>query len=1083
LTASGTCDRDRLEALCGTHPELAPGLRALAEAHQRGSAYLEGWMPVQEATVASAGPSLSFSERYEILREIARGGMGVVLEVWDAQLRRKLAMKCLRRDTARDDPAFQSELARRRARLVNEAQVLAQIEHPGIVPVYDVGLDDRGEIYFTMLRVRGQTLDQVFTAVREGRDGWNLTRVLGVLLRVSEAVAYAHEKGVLHRDLKPSNVMVGELGEAYVMDWGLARARASESAPQPSASREGRAPSASSLVHTSRSDDRASDSSSPLFTQDGEVIGTPAYMSPEQARGTLGEIDHRSDVYSLGAMLYELLAGSAPYARELRDSPAHAVLAASRERAPAPIESLATRGHGELAAICAKAMTRDRHARYATARELAGDLRAYLENRVVRAHHTGALVELRKWTQRNKGAAAAIAAVVLGLGAIAMVETLLKRDLQRAQLETAARAEALRRQDYFNRIALAADAIQDGRSGRARELLDGCPEDLRAFAWRFLDARVDTCDLLVSETPDRWRSVAFAPDGRSVVTVGNRALCIFDATTGEKCREIARFDDNIVGALQFTASGDQLVLMNRAKKLSVWQTGTWSRLPDLAVSVPDSYPNALPSPIGDRIAVFGDGPVEVWDLPRRELLAVLESGQDHVNACWSPDGERLYCGAWDGSLAVWDAKSFKLVHIAHEHGSRVNALAASPDGRWLATTGWDRRVFLWNTETFEVVHRTQAMPVGPLAWSPDASQLAVGAGSSIVLLEADTWLEASRLNGHSDLLTGFAFDRAGAHLVSASYDGEIRVWDLERPDRRGNLGDTRAESVAPCFSRDSRWLAVSWFKLGLVELWSVPDRRCVRSLRLGPRVICRGISDDGNRLLLCIEPGVLAIVDARDERVVARAADLPIGGGAYNPDAVRFSPDGEHISIAGTDGTLSVWHADSLEREWIATAYDGPDAWPFRLGGGVWSSDGTRIATLPCDGGVQLWDAARGELVREWKSRRPTQRAQFSLDGKRLYLSGATVNGIECWDVEKPECLWELAQDSALVLQLGDGGKCLFCVSNAEIDIRDPSTGKLIVSLELDPFLEHGFAISPDANTLVTASTFGLRLWAAQPAR
>jgi serine/threonine protein kinase len=243
--------------------------------------------------------------RYGDEQEIARGGMGAILRVHDHDLHRELAMKVMLEELGGAEPDS-SEATRLRARFLEEAQVTGQLDHPGIVPVHELGLDAQGRLYFTMKLVRGRDLRAVYEQLRKGEDGWNLPRALGVLLRVCEAMAFAHDKGVIHRDLKPANIMVGRFGEVYVMDWGLARVLGS------SASHDRRPDASESRVVSARQETARSGDSS-LATLDGDIVGTPAYMSPEQALGRIEELGPRSDVYSLGAMLYELIAGHMPY--------------------------------------------------------------------------------------------------------------------------------------------------------------------------------------------------------------------------------------------------------------------------------------------------------------------------------------------------------------------------------------------------------------------------------------------------------------------------------------------------------------------------------------------------------------------------------------------------------------------------------------------------------------------------------------------------------------------------------------------------------------------------------------------------
>ncbi len=395
-----------------------------------------------------------FWTQYRVLREVARGAMGAVFRVHDPSLRRKLAMKvALRRDGG--VPAAGEELdPSRLSRFLEEAQITGQLEHPGIVPVHELGLDVRGRAYFTMRLVRGVDLKEIIERVHSGDGEWTQTRALGVLLRVCEAVAFAHAKQVVHRDLKPSNVMVGRFGETYVMDWGLAKVLGREdrkdirvAAPDPGES--------ISVVETDRRVGSEEGPESALFTMDGDVIGTPAYMPPEQARGQIEAVGPTSDVYSVGAMLYHLLTGQRPYIGAAERVSPRTVLAAVLRGPPVPVHELESGVPAELEAICERAMQREPAQRYGSMLEMAEDLRAYLENRVVRAYETGAAAEMRKWMRRNRGLAAAWVAVLLvviaGLGAFAALqakkrtsERLLTRQAQSAALRAAEQAEQAR---------------------------------------------------------------------------------------------------------------------------------------------------------------------------------------------------------------------------------------------------------------------------------------------------------------------------------------------------------------------------------------------------------------------------------------------------------------------------------------------------------------------------------------------------------------------------------------------------------------------------------------------------------------
>ncbi len=509
-------DGDELsfDAFCAEHADLDPVLRRLhanwqgfvRAAEAAGRDRRRSVRAARRADPSSARKLLQrlearaqSGERYRFQEELARGGMGAILRVWDADLRRDLAMK-VQLETPGQGVRRLPESAGESAaieRFLEEAQVTAQLDHPGIVPVHELGVDRDGRSYFTMKLVRGRTLAEVFRFVLGGAPGWTRVRALGVLLKVCEAVGYAHAKGVIHRDLKPGNVMVGQFGEVYVMDWGLSKVlgradtRGARLAPAASA--------AENLVRTDRQASVEADPASPLLTRDGSVLGTPAYMPPEQARGEIEEMGPAADVYSIGAILYELLAGSMPYAVPGECPSNHDVLSRLLLGPPRPLGELAEGAPGELVAICERAMARAPSERYPDIGAMAEDLRAYLEGRVVRAYESGTLAELKKWVLRNRALAATVsggAALVLALSTAGSLLLARKNeqlrstndDLTSANTQLEAKThEAQRERDVARAINdflnddLLASVAPSARKGRGkdvsmREALDAAAE-------------------------------------------------------------------------------------------------------------------------------------------------------------------------------------------------------------------------------------------------------------------------------------------------------------------------------------------------------------------------------------------------------------------------------------------------------------------------------------------------------------------------------------------------------------------------------------------------------------------------------
>jgi formylglycine-generating enzyme required for sulfatase activity/serine/threonine protein kinase len=378
-------------------------------------------------------------ERYAIEGEVDRGGMGAILKILDRQLNRRLAMKVLLdRETPRDE--FERQLAHQLlGRFLEEAQVTSQLDHPGVVPVHELGLDQHGKVYFTMRLVKGRTAREVFLESHGGSADWPMTRALEIVLRVCDTMAYAHDKGVLHRDLKPDNVMVGKFGEVYVMDWGLAKVLGQEDRRDLRIRPE--AQHSHSQIDSARRRDADSDDGSSVVSMDGQRLGTPSYMAPEQGRGE--PLDERADVYAIGAMLYHLLTGRAPYSTPGLRKPAYRILEDLAEGPPKAIEELQKGVPAELVAIVGKAMARERDGRYPTTAALAADLRAFLAMRAVQAYRTGALVELKLWVRRNKPLAASLLAamLILVVGIVAST-TLANENAKLAQSESLAKVAA-----------------------------------------------------------------------------------------------------------------------------------------------------------------------------------------------------------------------------------------------------------------------------------------------------------------------------------------------------------------------------------------------------------------------------------------------------------------------------------------------------------------------------------------------------------------------------------------------------------------------------------------------------------------
>ncbi len=491
LAARERGEQGSIESVASRYPEHAEALRELAT----GWGAYEGlvWDALSPSSPAPAGgepgrvvvegdpsdPSTwaallervrsraAGEPRYVLDGVLGRGGMGEVYHAFDVDLRRAVALKMMSDEMGRPGDV---EHGRRLGRFLEEAQVTAQLDHPGIVPVHDVGTRD-GRVFYAMKLVSGEDLRAVLAKTRSGVEGWNRARVLGVLLRAGESLAFAHSRGVIHRDLKPENVMVGRFGETYVVDWGLARLVSDGS------------PSASSGVTSTRADALVEERGSPLRTDPGEAVGTAPYMAPEQAAGDLDRIGPATDVYAFGAILYELLAGHAPYLDGGESRTAADVLALARRGPPTPLATKAGNAPAELVAVCERAMAWRVDDRYPSMTSLLEDLRAFLEQRVVAAYEEGPWAELRKWMVRNRPLAVSAAvsmALITGLVIVALFAIRGERNVARAREQDA----------VLSRDELAQKSAEESFNLGLRAALYGRWEEAHA---RYAEARARGC--------------------------------------------------------------------------------------------------------------------------------------------------------------------------------------------------------------------------------------------------------------------------------------------------------------------------------------------------------------------------------------------------------------------------------------------------------------------------------------------------------------------------------------------------------------------------------------------------------------
>ncbi|MBK9975197.1 MAG: protein kinase [Planctomycetes bacterium] len=533
------------------------------------------------------------SERYKVMGEIARGGMGAVLEVQDSDLDRTVAMKVLLRDTRQAESDSGSPLDTGPVnRFIAEAQLTGSLEHPNIVPVHELGLDSQGRVYFTMKRVKGRSLRQVMDKLRQGHAAtlaeFTPGRLMSILLKVCDALEFAHSRGIIHRDLKPENIMVGQFGEVLVMDWGLAK-----------------------QIRPGKKTDAIPKQDTPMFqldvslgnadgdsggTREGTISGTPAYMSPEQARGSVAEITQRTDIFCLGGILYEMLCLVPPFlapsiSEALDNARLHRLLP-PREKLDAVLRNeqlkrafgeagiARARKHArELVAVAMRAMNERRELRYNSVGDFKHDVEAFLSAQPVSAHRDSPWSAVSKWARRNPTRAAvftlAIVFVLLGGAVAAIVQAKIAADRQ-ANAEAKADLEADARQEAQRRLTAEGEARKQAELAKAeaervaqleQEKLERERRESEALAAR------QAAFVPYSQAADlRTRSATFedwskrADVWRQAVGLYQRALRL-DSTFVEAHLELA----SIYADLGF--DDDALYHYARADSLTVEQTG------------------------------------------------------------------------------------------------------------------------------------------------------------------------------------------------------------------------------------------------------------------------------------------------------------------------------------------------------------------------------------------------------------------------------------------------------------------------------------------------------------------------------
>jgi WD40 repeat protein/predicted Ser/Thr protein kinase len=983
--------------------------------------------------------------RYRVVRLLSEGGMGTVYEAEQDNPRRTVALKVIR-------PGLASDFLLQR--FAREAQILGRLHHPGIAQVYDAGVAAGGQPYFAMELIAGVPLDRY--AREQALDARGR---LGLIARVCDAVQHAHEQGVIHRDLKPSNILVEPSGQPRVLDFGVARA-----ADLDVTAAEG-------------------------HTRTGQLIGTLSYMSPEQASGDPSALDPRGDVYALGVILYELLAHRLPYS--LDGLPLPEAARVIREQEPSRLGSLDGHLRGDVETIVAKALAKDKARRYASAGELAADIRRHLANEPIRARPASALYQLRKFARRHKALVGAVLGVAAALVAGAVVSVLyaVRADHSARQAGENARQatenERLARyQTYRARLAAAAAALSHHDVAGAARQLDAAPKELRGWEWRHLHARLDDSAAVLPA----GQLLRRGPSGFRVLTFTRNALVVKD----EEGRRIASTPLQVVprGLYAVHSADDTTWLVAEIVDapggvIRLLESSGRQRL----LRLPPGHHGADRlqfSPDGKRLAVTqGEHSISIYDVSAgRQTAYLARYGREFNAIAFSEDGRRLAVGTDSPMVSVWDTDTGRVLVELRTDMTRVMGVAFHARGDRLLTASSDGRVQQWDLRTRREVgppYERHQGEVKAVAYSSDGLRVAsAGVDRTVRLWRAKGRQDEAVLHGHTRSVVGLTFSRDGRRLASWQDDGIVRLWDTG-PDATLPVLRGHASYVYPvAYTPDGRRIVSgSWD--GDVRLWDAATGAAVgRALPQGGYVRALALSPDGKRLV-AMGDGTdgLRVWDVASGRRVAtyKTADNALW-------AVAYRPGGAHVAVLGSGHVIEVLDAARGQR--VAAVDARGLEWATRRSL-AYSPDG-RLLAGPYEGNrIGLWEAPSYRLVGTLAGHQGTVLSvAFRADGRRLVSAGAD-SLIKVWDVASKECLLTLRghADEVFAAVFHPGGSRIASGGRDRlVRLWDAATGEELVRLPGHASYVFSLAFSPDGKTLVSSSGDGtLRLWDTEPLR
>jgi eukaryotic-like serine/threonine-protein kinase len=1020
--------------------------------------------------------------RYKLLSVLGEGGMGVVhLAEQQDPIVRRVALKVIK-------PGMDSQ--RVVARFEAERQALALLDHANIARVHDAETTESGRPYFVMEYVEGLSItkycDQYKLAIEDR---------LVLFLQVCQAVHHAHQKGIIHRDIKPSNILVARVDDQAVpkiIDFGIAKAMARP------------------LSDTVR------------LTEQGQLIGTPEYMSPEQAHAGGEDIDTRSDIYSLGVVLYQLLTGVLPFDSDsLREGGIEHVRQVIREQDPktpstrvrslgedaesvaqqrqTDVTSLTRRLHRELEWIPLKALRKDRTRRYRSAAEFADDIENYLQGTPLIAGPESVTYRAGKFVRRHRASALAIVSIALVLVLATLVSLALYVQAVKA-------TDAHRRLLYVNQMALAHSTLRENDIGRARQLLTHCSGNFRDFAWAYLWRQcyiVPATPMIECSGP--VNAMAFSSAAGMLAITSGATIELLDPLTRRVIATCAGHTAP-VKALAFSPDGTRLVAGDAHRPAVLWDVATQQEI--VTFELPEQTGRVWGvslafSGCGRTVAVAVNaqqsGPVlRLWNVDTGDSLRFSQEGEKAkqvFSVAFSPD-DRMLVATGVQKTTLWDIATRQPM-ILREAFAYVNGAVFLPDSRTLVATGNDGMLRFWDVTTGALLETIPThAPVLSMALASDGITLATGSvDNTIRLWDTIHRQEIRRLKGHTSDVRCLAFSPDSKLLSSADKGGTVKFWDLTPQMDVDTLRGHNRIVNGIRFSPDSRHLISTSYYGVPIKMWEVASGHDVTSALGNPTentATCVDLSTNGRVLALGSNEG-LELWDMTRKKPI----DTLIHGESHaSVSEVQYSPDGRTLATqtGGNRYTVRLWDV-STRKELISLPGHGSHA-----GALAFSPDGQLLA-LPhnSDRTVTLWDtsalrAGRGEPPAMTLSghSRAINAVAFSPDGRNL-ATGSSDNTIKLWHLEGFEALGTAYTPVTLTGHTSDVHSLAFSPEGRTLasGARDGTVRlwNLLLHKQVAVLEGHGSAIwdvafSPDGLTLASSSFDStVKLWRAATER